>query len=188
MVAFPTGVLDQVVRHGVPGKLAHTDPDRAQGGGGAVQLLGGIGEGLLEPVVRGLGLLLAGAVARRGSPQQGSTERSASAEPGHVQRRGQHRPRVRGRGWASCQRVTSCGAAARVWVSPYPATPSAIFSREITGCGGAGPRLLGRAERLVDSNDCGQVEYLAFPGLGIRTPRRPARSYRRYTGLAIACR
>ena len=97
--AFPAGVLEQVVRHGVPGDLAHAGSGGGgQGGGGAVQLGGGVGQGLLEPVVRRLGLLRAGAIARRGRPQQVGGQRGAAAEPGHVQRRGQHRPPVRVRG------------------------------------------------------------------------------------------
>ena len=57
VAAFPAGVLDQVVRDGVPGDLAHAGSGGAQGGGGAVQLFGGVGQRLLEPVARRLGLL-----------------------------------------------------------------------------------------------------------------------------------
>ena len=57
VAAFPAGVLDQVIRGGVPGNLAHASGGGAEGGGGAVQLAGGVGQGLLEPVVWRLGLL-----------------------------------------------------------------------------------------------------------------------------------
>ena len=116
--AFSAGVLDQVIRDGIAVDLAHTSSDRAERGGGAMQFLGGVGQGLLKPVVRCFCLLLAGAVARCGGAQQAGAERGAAAEPGHIQCRGEHRPRVRVAVLASCQRATSCGAAARVWVSP----------------------------------------------------------------------
>jgi len=88
MIEIPADMVDQVVRNGVPGDLPHAGSRGAEGGGGAVQLLGGVGQGLLEPVVWCLGSLLAGAVARRGSAQEVGAERGAGAEPGHVQRRG----------------------------------------------------------------------------------------------------
>ena len=88
-------MLDQVISGYVPGDLTHAGSGRAKGGGGAVQLFGGVGQGLLEPVIRRFRLLGAGAVARRGLPQQISGQRGAAAEPGHIQRRGQHRPPVR---------------------------------------------------------------------------------------------
>ena len=84
MSAFPAGVLDQVVRRDVPGDLAHTGPGRVQGGGSAVRLLGGVGQGLLEPAGRGFGLLPGGAVARCGVPQETDSERGSGAEPGRV--------------------------------------------------------------------------------------------------------
>ena len=93
-------------------------PAGDEGSGCAVQLLGGIGQGLLEPVARGLGLLGAGAVARRGRAQEPGGERGVGAEPGRVQRRSQHRPCNGSAAWAFSHRATSCGAAARVWVSP----------------------------------------------------------------------
>jgi len=43
--AFPAGVLDQVVRGGVPGDVADAGCGGAEGGGGAVQLAGAIGQG-----------------------------------------------------------------------------------------------------------------------------------------------
>ena len=55
VAAFTADVLDQVVRSDVPGDLAHASPRGAEGGDGAVQLAGGIGESLLEPVIRGFG-------------------------------------------------------------------------------------------------------------------------------------
>src|SRR5260370_5302721 len=67
--AFPADVLDQVVRGGVPGDLAHDPgPRGAERSGGAVQLLGGIGQGPLAPGATRLGLLRAGATTRRPPP------------------------------------------------------------------------------------------------------------------------
>ncbi len=70
-----------------------------------------IGQRPLEPVLRRLGLLLVGAVARRGGAQQVRAQRapsrvasSAAVSPAHA-----HGLVV----WASSQRATSCGAAAR---------------------------------------------------------------------------
>jgi hypothetical protein len=68
VAAFRAGVLDQVVRGDVAVEPTHAGPCWGECRGGAVQLAGGIGQGLLEPVVRRLGLLLAGAVARCGRP------------------------------------------------------------------------------------------------------------------------
>ena len=99
-------MLEQVVLpRSAAGDLAHARRDRGQRGGGTVQLLGGVGLCPFEPVLWRLGLLRAGAVARRGRPQQISTERGVAAEPGHVQRRGQHRPPVRVR----CRGVLPAG-------------------------------------------------------------------------------
>ena len=94
-VALLAGVLDQVIRNCVPDDLAHVGPGRAESRDGAVQLAGGIGQGLPEPVVRRFGLLLASAIARRGGAQQAGTQRGAGAQPGHIQCRSQHRPRIR---------------------------------------------------------------------------------------------
>lgn len=65
--------------------------------------------------------------------------------------------------WASSQRATNCGAAARVWISPYPAVFSATRSRWSRGRGGSGPFLLCRAEYRAYPDDRGQVQHLAFP-------------------------
>jgi hypothetical protein len=67
--AFSAGVLEQVIRHGVPLGPSHPGPGRNQRGGGAVQLDGGVGQGLLEPVLRRFGLLLGGAITRRRGAQ-----------------------------------------------------------------------------------------------------------------------
>jgi hypothetical protein len=88
MAEFPGGVLDQVVRGGVPGDLAHAGSSGAEGGGGAVQLFGGVGHGLLEPVARRLGPLPGSAVARRGGAQELTAQRGAGTEPGRIQCRG----------------------------------------------------------------------------------------------------
>ena len=94
-----------------------------------MQLLGGIGQRPLEPVTRRLGLLRAGAITRRGRTQEIGGEWRAGAEPGRVQRRGQHRPRVRIPGLGVLPACYQWGAAARIWVSPYPGAPSAAASR-----------------------------------------------------------
>src|ERR1700735_3876487 len=45
IAAFPDCVLDQIVRDGVPGDLAHAGPGGAEGGSGTVELAGGVGQG-----------------------------------------------------------------------------------------------------------------------------------------------
>ena len=58
--------------------------DRGERGGRTVQLAGGIGKRLFKPVARRLGLLLAGAVAWRGGPQEIGAQRGVGAEPGRI--------------------------------------------------------------------------------------------------------
>ena len=94
-----------------------------------MQLAGGVGQGLLEPVVRRLGLLLAGAVARRGGAQQVGAERGAGAEPGHIQRRGQHRPRVRAGGLGVLPAGDQLRRGRQGLGQPVPGRPSATASR-----------------------------------------------------------
>ena len=167
VAAFPAGVLDQVVRGRVPGDLAHASSGGAEGGGGAVQLAGGIGQGLLEPVVRRLGLLLAGAVARRGGAQEVGTQRGAGAEPGRIQRRGEHRPRVRAGGLGVFPAGDQLRRGRQGLGQPVPGRLQRDPQPRITGCGGAGPVLLRRAERRGDADDRGQVQHLAFPRVRI---------------------
>jgi hypothetical protein len=80
---------------GVSGDLAYAGSGGAERGGSAVQLAGGIGQDLLEPVARGLGLLGAGAVARRGRAPEFSAQRSTGTQLRRIQRRGEHRTRIR---------------------------------------------------------------------------------------------
>jgi hypothetical protein len=127
--AFPAGVLDQVIRHGVADELAHASPSRAKSGGGAVQLAGGIGHSLLEPVFRRLGQLLAGAITWRGSPQQVRAERGAGAEPGHIQRRRKHRPRVRISGLGVLPAGNQLRSSGQGLGQPVPPVSSATDSR-----------------------------------------------------------
>ena len=176
--AFPGGVLEQVVRRGVPGDLAHASPGGAQGGGGAVQFLGGVGQGLLEPVGRRLGLLRAGAVARRGGAQQVSAERGAGAEPGRVQRRGQHRPPVRAGGLGVLPPGDQLRRGRQRLGQPVPARLQRGPQLRIPGRGGAGPVLLGRAELRGDANDVGQVQHFAFPRVRIGAAGGAARRCR----------
>ena len=82
--AFPADVLDQVIGGGVTGDLPHADSGGGEGRRGAVQLAGGIGQGLFEPGAGFLCLLLADALARRGGTQKVHAERSLGAEPGCV--------------------------------------------------------------------------------------------------------
>ena len=83
-----------------------------------MQLAHGIGQGLLEPVVRGLGLLRAGAVpgaaARSKSTLSGARAPSRAASSAAVSTAHAYGAAV----LASSQRATSCGAAASVWVNP----------------------------------------------------------------------
>ena len=75
------------------------------------------------------GMLLAGAVARRGLAQEVRAERerrpSRAASSAAVSTAHPYGLAV----WASSHRAISCGAAARVWVSPYPVVLSATLSR-----------------------------------------------------------
>ena len=167
IAAFPTGVLEQVVRHGVPGDLAHAGAGRGERRGGTVQLLGGVGQGLLEPVLRRLGLLDAGAVARRRGAQQPGRQRSAGTQPGRIQRRGQHRPRVRVAGLGVLppgdqlrrggQRLGQA-VPGRLQRDPHP---------PITFGGCVGPPLLCFAELRADTDHVGQIQHLAFPRMRV---------------------
>jgi hypothetical protein len=67
--------------------------------------------------------------AHRAKSQLTDPAPSSEAVQGRVQRSGQHRPRVRAAARAFSHRTTSCGAAARVWVSPCPAALGATCSR-----------------------------------------------------------
>ena len=167
VAAFPGGVLEQVVRHGVPVDLAHVHSGRSQGGGGAVQFGGGVGQGLLEPAVWGLGLLGAGAVARGGGPQEPGGERGAGAEPGRVQRRGEHRPCVRVRFLGVFPPGDQLRRGGQGLGQPVPGCLDRGRQPRVT-CGGvAGPALLGRAEPGPDADDRGQVQHFPFPGMRI---------------------
>ena len=188
VAAFPAGVLDQVIRGGVPGDLAHAGSGGAEGGGGAVQLAGGVGQGLLEPVVRRLGLLLAGAVARRGGAQEVGAQRGAGAEPGRIQRRGQHRPRVRAGGLGVLPAGDQLRRGRQGLGQPVPGRLQRDPQPPVTGRGGAGPVLLRRAELRVDADDVGQVQHLAFPRVRIGAAGARQRWCRRCTGPATACR
>jgi len=68
---------------------------------------------------------------------------------------------------ASSQRATNCGAAARVWVSPYPGCLQRHLQPRVTGGGGAGPFLLCGAELRADADDVGQVHHFPFPRVRI---------------------
>ena len=85
-----------------------------EGGDGAVQLAGGVSQGLLEPVVRRFSLLLARAVVHRGSAQELSGQRrwapSRAASSAAVSAAQPYGLTVR----ASSQPATSSGAAASV--------------------------------------------------------------------------
>ena len=188
VAAFPGGVLDQVVRRRVPGDLAHVRRGGAERGGGAVQFFGGVGQGLLEPVVRRLGLLRAGAVIHRGGAQQVGAERDAGAEPGRVQCRGQHRPPVRAGGLGVLPSGDQLRRGRQRLGQPVPVRLQRGPQLRIPVRGGAGPVLLGRAEHRGDADDGGQVQHLAFPGVRIRAAGRRARQSRRCTGPATACR
>ena len=137
-----------------------------------MQLGGGVGQGLLEPAGRRLGLLRAGAIARRGRPQQIGGQRGVAAEPGHVQRRGQHRPRVRVRGPGVLPPGDQLGRGRQGLGQPVPGRPQRDRQPPVTGRGRAGPVLLGGAERLADADDVGQVQHLAFPLPRVRVAGR----------------
>ena len=170
VAAFPAGVLDQVVRRGVPGDLTHAGPGRGKGGGGAAQFAGGVGQGLLEPVGWRLGQLLAGAVVRRGGAQQVGAERGAGAEPGHIQRRGQHRPRVRAGGLGVFPVGDQLRRGRQGLGQPVPGRVKRDPQPRVPARGGPGPVLLGFAERRGDPDDIGQVQHLAFPPCGSGAP------------------
>ena len=148
--AFPAGVLDQVVRDRVPVDLAHAGPGGAERCGGAVQLGGGVGQGLLEPVARRLGPVSAGEVAGRGGAQQVDAQRGAGTEPGRIQRRGQHRPPVR----AAIPGTLPAGDQLRRGCQGLGQAISVCGQRQgqppVPGSRGAGPVLFGRGELLAN--------------------------------------
>jgi len=171
IAAFPAGVLDQVIRGGVTGELAYAGSGGAEGGGGAVQLAGGVGQGLLEPVFWRLGQLLAGAVAWRGGTQQSDAKRGAGAQPGHIQRRGQHRPRVRTGGLGVLPPGDQLRRGRQGLGQPVSSRLQRDLQPRIMGRGGAGSVLLRRAELRADADDCGQVQHFAFPSVRVGAAR-----------------
>jgi hypothetical protein len=174
VVAFPAGVLDQVVRGDVPGDPARAGAGGAEGGHGAVQLAGGIGQGLLKPVLRHLGLLGTGAVARRGGAQQASAQRGPGAEPGCIQRRGEHRPRVRAGGLGVFPAGDQLQRGRQRLGQPIAGRLQRDPQPRITDSGGVRPALLRRAERRIDADDHGQVQHFPFPRtcIGATGPRQ----------------
>ena len=171
IAAFPAGMLDQVVRHDVPRNLAHVSSGRAKRGRGAMQLAGGVGQGLLEPVARRLGTLLAGAITRRGGTQQVGAQRGTGAEPSHIQRRGEHRPRVRPGGLGVLPAGYQLRRGCQGLGQPVPGRLQRDRQPPVTGGSGAGPVLLGRAELRADADDIGKVQQFPFPRARIGAPR-----------------
>jgi len=171
--AFPAGVPGS----GSPPRCSRRSgpcptPAGGEGGGGAVQLFGGVGQGSFEPVLRcprPAGALVA--VARRGPPRSSpGLSGGAGAEPGpHPPARGQPTAQavgIAGRG-ASCQAGRPAGgAAANVWVSPYPAAPSASAKPPVPGGRRRGPRSCsaGAECRAGGGPTAGQVQYFPVPG------------------------
>ena len=132
-----------------------------------MQLAGGVGQGLLEPVVRRLGLLLAGAVVHCGGAQEIAAQRGAGAEPGRIQRRGEHRPRVRAGGLGVFPAGDQLRRGRQGLGQPVPGRLQRDPQPRIAGGGGAGPVLLRGAERGVDADDGGQVQHFPFPRVRI---------------------
>jgi hypothetical protein len=137
-----------------------------------VQLGFSVGQGLLEPGVRCLGLLLAGEIPRRGGAQQVGVQRGAGAEPGRIERRGEHRPRVRAGGLGVLPAGDQLRRGGQGLGQPVPGRVQRDRQPLVAGCGGAGPVLLGGAELRADADDVGQVQYFAFPGVRVVTARR----------------
>ena len=120
-----------------------------------MQLAGGVVQGLLEPVIRRLGLLLAGAVARRGGAQKLGGERGAGAEPGRVQRGGEHRPRIRADGLGVLPAGDQLRGGRQGLGQPIVRCVQRDLQPRITGGGGAGPVLLRGAKLRIDADDIG---------------------------------
>ena len=118
-------------------------------------------------MLRRLGLLLAGAVARRGGAQEVGAQRGAGAEPGRVQRRGQHRPRVRAGGLGVFPAGDQLRRGRQGLGQPVPGRLQRDPQPRVTGRGGAGPVLLRRAELRADADDVGQVQHFPFPRVRI---------------------